>query len=219
MHCEGAERTNATTGFDRSVYESLLDKGCAHIRTYKAGEEIVINSDMTTDMTTQVILLIKGKIKSVLNCEDGKEISMVNLEQGSLVCPDLILDSDQRKLLRMFAVKPVTLLYADQARLRDCKVELLDAASYVLAKRIGGLYRRLWIYSQAHIRDRLRIYLTGLPHDGDFVELPMTQKDLACYLGVDRSALCREITRMKKEGILELKGRSVYVLDHAFLGR
>ena len=39
------------------------------------------------------------------------------------------------------------------------------------------------------------------------VRTPYTRAGLAAYLGCDRSALCRELSRMRRDGILQIDGR------------
>ena len=41
---------------------------------------------------------------------------------------------------------------------------------------------------------------------------PYARAGLAAYLGCERSALCREISRMRRDGILEVNGRMFRLL-------
>ena len=47
----------------------------------------------------------------------------------------------------------------------------------------------------------------ALPAPGGAVRTPYTRAGLAAYLGCDRSALCRELSRMRRDGILQIDGR------------
>ena len=42
--------------------------------------------------------------------------------------------------------------------------------------------------------------------------MPFGQKELSQYLNVNRSALNRELSRMKEEGVIEMDGRAVRIL-------
>ena len=66
------------------------------------------------------------------------------------------------------------------------------------------------ILSQKSLRDRVYIYLSSLPKDKNgYVKIPFTQTALAEYLGVNRSALSRELGRMQNEGLLVIDGRKM----------
>ena len=65
------------------------------------------------------------------------------------------------------------------------------------------LNQKVRILSQKALRDRVLVYLGTLKKDKDgFVKIPFTQTALAEHLGVNRSALSRELGRMQNEGLL-----------------
>ena len=59
------------------------------------------------------------------------------------------------------------------------------------------------------------IYLRTLPKDKDgYAKIPFTQTALAEYLGVNRSALSRELGRMQNEGLLVIDGKKIKIIDN-----
>lgn len=60
---------------------------------------------------------------------------------------------------------------------------------------------------------RLLICFNGLtPAPNGVRIMPFGQKELSQYLNVNRSALNREFSRMKEEGVIEMDGRAVRIL-------
>jgi CRP-like cAMP-binding protein len=47
------------------------------------------------------------------------------------------------------------------------------------------------------------------------ITLPLNREDLADYLGVNRSALSRELSNMKSDGLIEYKKSSFSILNYA----
>jgi len=82
----------------------------------------------------------------------------------------------------------------------------------MLSRKNVMLNTKMQILAQKRLRDRLRLYLATR---GD-APTP-TRTELARYLSVDRSALSREIGRMADEGVIELHGREIKVVDPSFL--
>ena len=81
-----------------------------------------------------------------------------------------------------------------------------------LAKKNLILNQKVRILSRKSLRDRILIYLGTLPKDkNDFVKIPFTKTALAEYLGVNRSALSRELGRMQNEGLLVIDGKKIKV--------
>ena len=69
------------------------------------------------------------------------------------------------------------------------------------------------LLTEPRLRNRLLIYFNGLtPAPNGIRIMPFGQKELAQYLNVNRSALNRELSRMKEEGVIEMDGRAVRIL-------
>lgn len=72
---------------------------------------------------------------------------------------------------------------------------------------------KLRIANQKVLRDRVLMYLYSLvPDSKGYVHVPFTQTALAEFLGVNRSALSRELKRMKEEGILLVEKQAMKLL-------
>lgn len=67
------------------------------------------------------------------------------------------------------------------------------------------LSQRIFCTTPKTIRERVLTYLTAqsVKHDSDMIDIPFNRQQMADYLNLDRSALSKELGRMKKEGILD----------------
>lgn len=73
---------------------------------------------------------------------------------------------------------------------------------------------RLKALSYKNVRSRFVAYLFEQQSEGnDTVEIEHNQVQLADYLCVTRPALTKEITKMVKEGLITMKGKTVHVLN------
>lgn len=84
----------------------------------------------------------------------------------------------------------------------------------LISERALNLSRRVEVLSQRTIREKLICYFLQLAANekSPSFSLPFTMVDLADYLSIDRSAMTRELKRMKEEQIIELDRRSVRLL-------
>lgn len=73
---------------------------------------------------------------------------------------------------------------------------------------------RIIILSKKTIRNRLLKYFEIMKkkYGSRSFRLPFTYTDLADYLGVDRSAMTREIKNLKEEGIIEVTNKKITLL-------
>ena len=74
-----------------------------------------------------------------------------------------------------------------------------------LADKTIRYYKKAEITSQRTTRDKLLTYLTSVSKEEDSVsfDIPFDRQELADYLEVDRSGLSAEISRLKKEAVLD----------------
>lgn len=72
------------------------------------------------------------------------------------------------------------------------------------------------ILSKKTIRDKLLEYfnIESKKFGSRKIYLPFTYTDLADFLSVDRSAMSRELSNLKKEGFIETKGRIIKLIEH-----
>lgn len=74
-----------------------------------------------------------------------------------------------------------------------------------------SLNRRIEILTKKSIRDKLLAYfkLTAIQNSNKTFKLPLTLTDLADYICVDRSAMTREITKLKNDGLIQKNGKNI----------
>ena len=78
----------------------------------------------------------------------------------------------------------------------------------MLAERTLAMNDRIQILSKPAIREKVITLLSQYrASPGETVELPFGREAMAKYLGVNQSALSRELSRMQDEGIISFKGR------------
>ena len=77
----------------------------------------------------------------------------------------------------------------------------------ILARKSAALTTKLRHLSCRGTREKLLSFLSAQARQagGDSVIIPFNRQELADYLGVDRSALSRELGAMRREGLLEFE--------------
>ena len=74
-----------------------------------------------------------------------------------------------------------------------------------LAEKSIGFHKRMEIISKRTTRDKLLAYLSHEARSagGGYFDIPFDRQELADYLEVDRSGLSQEISKLKREGIID----------------
>lgn len=167
---------------------------------------------------TSAGLLLKGRIESSFQNESFDQITMHTFSDGYLFGEALVINGAKNSPVQVRAVEDSIILFidlemiytvADSSPIRTLLAENLIKS---LAKKNLILNQKVRILSQKSLRDRVYIYLASLPKDKNgYVKIPFTQTALAEYLGVNRSALSRELGRMQNEGVLKVDGRKMKI--------
>lgn len=90
---------------------------------------------------------------------------------------------------------------------------LVNNVLQIFSDKTRKLHSRIEILSQRSIRSKLMIYFHHMTfkHHSDHFTLPFTLNSMADYLFIDRSAMLREMKKMRDEGLIESKGRHITV--------
>lgn len=158
-------------------------------------------------------LLLKGRIESSFQNENFDQITMHTFTGGYLFGEGLVINHAKNSPVQVRAVEDCIVLFIDlemiYATEDNSPIRNILAKNLIksLAKKNLILNQKVRILSQKSLRDRILIYLKTLQKDKDgYVKIPFNQTALAEYLGVNRSALSRELGRMQNEELLIVDG-------------
>lgn len=110
------------------------------------------------------------------------------------------------------AVKPSEILFIDISRIlgkHSCVGcyygQLLENLLQITANRAQTLSRKVSVLSRRSLREKLLAYLSTQARVAQncAFSIPYSRQELADYLSVDRSALSKELSKMKEEGLLD----------------
>ena len=92
--------------------------------------------------------------------------------------------------------------------------ELQRRFTAALAAKALTMNNRIQVLSRLSLRGKLTAYFTELAaaQGSDVIRLPMNREDTAAYIGVNRSALSRELARMKADGLIEYRKNEVRIV-------
>ena len=84
----------------------------------------------------------------------------------------------------------------------------------MLAERTLAMNSRIQALSKLTLREKLITYFTDLSEEAgaDTFIVPLNREDMAAYLGANRSALSRELSLMKRDGLIDYYKSTVKIL-------
>ena len=191
-------------GIQPRKYREVLSCLNATVREYPRGAHIVELGEQSHNTG----VLLDGTMEEFFYDENGNQISICRFHPGEIFGAELACTG--------WTTSPVCLRASS-----DCTVMLLDFSANLMqdmAQQLLFFNTKVRILAQKRLRDRLKIYLQTLtPDEKGCYSLPYTRTELADFLCVDRSALSRELCRMRDERILDFSGAKIHLLNPTFL--
>ncbi len=165
---------------------------------------------------TRFGLVMTGLINVYSDDIDGNPALMATVTPGKSFGESLcILGLEENVTVTAAADSELLWLCPPREPMHDLfRQELCERFTALLAERTLSMNRRIQILSKLTLRSKLLTFFSDYgAADGRPFLVPFSRQDMAIYLGCDRSALSRELSRMKEEGLIDYRGNCFAVYD------
>lgn len=190
-------------------------------RTYQKGEMVF----MIGDTMNHAGIVLEGTVSVSFLDESDNSVNMNLFRQGSLFGESLACLGGNKSPVQMEATSRCRIAFLDFCAVmaakefaRGYQATLVSNLLRDFARQNFFINRKLRIMSQKRLRDRVKVFLRGqgIAPDG-LICIPFSRSEWAEFMGVNRSALSRELSNMQADGILEVAGKNMRLLDREFL--
>lgn len=204
------EKSALFQGIGNTQMHLLLEELAPFIRDYSHGSIVLFQGETVQNIG----LILEGSVQGIKNNYSGNEVLVTEMGPGDLFGEFLVCKQEQESPINIKAKGNATIAFISFDALIDCGTRnrmLLKNLFSVFSTQYFALQRKLDYLSQKSIRDRLLAFMCDMHYEKKttMFELPFSQTMLADYLGVDRSAMARELSHMKRDGLLDYYGRSI----------
>lgn len=212
-------KTKLFEGICASDAKALLSCLRARLSAYEANSDIIFEQSEIRDIG----VIVSGSAYAYKTDLSGKRIIMTMLEAGSVFGEVLSASLKKKSPVTVTATEPVLVVLIPndgvvsrcvQACLRHEKL-LLNLMDIISCKYFD-LHERISCIIRPTLREKILFYLRGCSKNaGNCVfTIPFDRAALAEYLNADRSALSRELSAMKREGVIDYYKNSFRLLRH-----
>lgn len=217
---EEMKKENAVTAEDRILDTSLFQGfkeeevqgmlSCLSARTahYKKGEFIFYMGDFISS----VGMVLQGSVQVIREDAWGNCQILAKMGEGQLFGESYACSGKEPLMVSVVALQESKILFLDVRKMLTvcssaCQFHsrLIQNLLSVMAGRNLILTAKIDHISQKTIREKVMSYLSWQSKKigSKSVEIPFNRQQLADYLAVDRSALSAELSKMRKEGMIE----------------
>ena len=165
---------------------------------------------------TSIDVVLSGNLIAYSLAENGSATTVFEFDPGSILGANLLFAEINKYPLNIYCLSDCVLTHIDKAAVKELLHNYVFAMEYIksLSRNSQGLNQKIAMYSQKTLRGNLMDYLKVQSEiqNSNVIFLQSSKKELADYFGVQRASLFRELKRMKDEGIIEVKNRTITIL-------
>ena len=188
-------------GVREDEIEHLLSCLGAREKTYQKNEIIF----RAGSAVSEIGLVQSGSVNIVVNFYWGNSNIFGHVEKGMIFAENYAAIPGKELLCDVVAAEPCEILFLNLTKLlttctSGCSFHqrLIHNLLRISAMKSLNLSSRMMHTAPKSIRDKLLSYLSEQA-------IPFDRQQLADYLGVDRSALSNELSKMQKDGLISFK--------------
>lgn len=193
---------------EKCELEEML--GCLQgkVRTYKKGEYIAFERENIRNIG----IVLDGAVDMIKEDVWGNKTIIVRMSEKQLFGETFACSTDTTSSVAFLASRDSRILELSFAHvMHTCSKacvfhhRLVENMVTLIADKNRRLMEKLTILSKKNLREKILAYLSeqALMQQEMFFEIPLGRQELAEYLCADRSALTRELSNMRKEGIID----------------
>ncbi len=194
--------------------ESELDEALKYLgareKHYKKGQTLISLGNSISEFG----VITKGTVQ--ISCDDinGNQMIMATVARGDMFAESLAVTANSDSPIYATATEGSVVVWLNAAPIRDnlastpLHAKINANFTRAIAIKCLSMNDRVQILSKKTIREKVITYMSQLAEHSKKTEIliPLSRQDMASYLGVERSALSRELSRMQQDGIIRFKG-------------
>ncbi len=190
----------------------------AEIRKYKSGSTIL----SFTDTSDKLGVILSGRAVMVKYDINGVRTIMETLDEQSIFGAYFTFTALQRGGVEIVSEGDCEIMFVRQSEITKrcekaclCHSRVVENLLRLMSEKTISLTERIEVLTQRTIEDKLISYLHIIEDktpDGKTPHIPFSTTALSDYLCVNRSALQREIKKLKTKGVLTISNRKFTLL-------
>lgn len=221
-HISALLRSSLFEGLEYDELKRFVESVGAAYQQCRTGVQLVRQGERRSDIQ----ILLSGAAVGERVEPDGRAVTVNEFSAGD-VFGDILSGTEEKSPVTVRMTEDgeiVTLPFSSLVGCVDCDPSAKEKLLRNLISQIAGKYlslqRRMDILLCTGLRAKICAYLLGEreKRGADVFIVPHTREEQSRLLNCDRSALSRELSRMKRDGLVDYSDRRFELLDPKAMG-
>ena len=206
------------TGITDQEFLPMLDCLGAFVRTFRRGEILTLTGDAVRCLG----MVLEGTVHMIQEDLWGRRTILEYVRPGGAFGETFVCGSSMASAVTFLAACELKVLYLPFYRVmhswrNSCVFHhrLIQNMVTLVADKNARLMAKVEVISQKSLREKILTFLSlqAQMQGSGYFEIPMSRQELAEYLCADRSALSRELSGMKADGLLDYDRNTFRLLN------
>ena len=202
------KRTQMFSGVGEGEIESMLSCLETRLLKYKKGEYVLRQGEYIRD----IIILVEGSLHIQKDDYWGNRSILGHITTGEMFGETYTAPNSGALLNDVVAIEDSTVLFFNvKGILTTCSSAcrfhslVIQNLFYAISEKNKKLVQKLEHMSKRTIREKLISYLSeeSEKQNNPTFQIPFSRQQLADFLSVDRSAMSKELCKMRDEGLIK----------------
>ncbi|BEP29592.1 Crp/Fnr family transcriptional regulator [Helicovermis profundi] len=194
--------------------EIMISNNSIFIKKYDKNEIIHLQSELCSSMD----IVIEGKVIVQNIDENGNIITISNFEKNELFGAHLLFSSQNFYPMTIIAQEETTILKIEKSKILDlCQNNKIFLIEYLnqISDRSNTLASVINRVTRKSIRACIIDFLKFEKNlqDSNKIILNISKKELSEKFGIQRTSLSRELSKMKKDGLIDFDKNSITIIN------
>ena len=202
-------------GINDEELKGILECFRARVRSYDSGEVIIRQGERVLDL----YMVLEGCVNVEKDSFWGRRIIVSRVNPNENIALAFVAAKNISNVDVVSAKKTKLLILSYEKCTSMCQNActrhrvLINNMFEILSKENIELIQKIENISQKSIRDKLLTYLSNeaQKNRSNTFEIAFNRQDLADYLNIDRSAMCFEMSKLQKEGLISYQKNKFYL--------
>jgi CRP-like cAMP-binding protein len=201
------KKYNLFKGFEENEIIALLRCFNAKVINFKERKPIISQGEKLQ----YLYLILSGRARDTWYDSEGNVNTYVDYKPGDIIGLEYCAGTYKMSPSTIIATEETTILALDNYRfLNPCQnycprhARILNKAYVLLSRQNQALLNRIKELSMSSTKKKVMCYLNNIRQATRTSEfnIPYNREELANYLGVERSALSKELSNLQKQGYI-----------------
>ena len=216
MNADFLQNTFLFSTISKSNLVKQISDNHIYQRQYSKG--VTLHS--VNDTCQALDIVISGNIVAYSLSINGSSTTMFEFNKGSIIGANLLFGDSNNYPFNIYCLTDCQIIHINTNAVLEFLHDYNFALHYIksISRNSQNINKKIAIFSEKALRKKVMDYFMQqtIIQKSSVIMLPISKKQLADYLGVQRPSLFRELKKLKEEGIIEINNRTISVIRDKF---